>query len=271
MTNAIYIKIARSMPGLKMKLLQAGRRDRAEEFVEKTLKGALIFTIGIIAFLFMVTSRYGANPLVFIGILPFMFIIIFAYMMKMPDVIITKIDKEISKEIVFAGRFLVIELESGVPLYQALKNVIANYRAIGSYMSVIVDKVDLGTPMEIALQETIELTPSNNFRKLLWQILNSMKTGSDISKSMETVIDQIVREQMIELKEYGRKLNPLAMFYMIIAVIMPSLGITMLIVLSSFINFSISLLVLIFLALFFGFVQFMFLALIKQSRPAVEI
>ncbi len=271
MVRTIYTKIARSMPALKTKLQQVGRKEKPEEFIEKSVNAALMFAGAIDIFLFLVFTKLGVGAFVFLLIFPLLFFMGLMYMMRTPDVMVTKIDKEISKEITFAGRFLVIELQSGVPLYDALKNIAKNYQTIGAYISVIIDKVDLGTPMEIALQESIEMTPSANFRKLLWQTLNSLRTGADISDALETVIDQIVREQMIDLKEYGRKLNPLAMFYMIIAVIMPSLGITMMIVLSSFINLQISLLVLIFLALFFGFVQFMFLAMIKQSRPPVEL
>jgi len=61
------------------------------------------------------------------------------------------------------------------------------------------------------------------------------------------------------------------MFYMIIAVILPSIGITMFIVLSTFINLQLDLPILLAISGFLGFLQFMFLAIIKQSRPAVGI
>jgi len=44
----------------------------------------------------------------------------------------------------------------------------------------------------------------------------------------------------------------------------------MLIILSSFIQFELSLTILIALAGFLGFVQFMFIAMVKFSRPAIE-
>lgn len=105
----------------------------------------------------------------------------------------------------------------------------------------------------------------------MWQILNSLKTGANVSYSLKSVVRQIIREQAIELEEYGRKLNPFAMFYMIIAIIMPTLGTTMLIVFSSFISISIGLPVLIIMALFFGCIQFFFLMAIKNKRPAFEL
>jgi len=58
---------------------------------------------------------------------------------------------------------------------------------------------------------------------------------------------------------------------MVVAIIMPSLGITMLIVLTTFISIKIDLAALLTIALFLGFVQYMFFSMIKSSRPAVEI
>ena len=131
----------------------------------------------------------------------------------------------------------------------------------------MIDKVDFGTAMEDALNEVIATTPSPNLRRVLWQILNSFKTGSNVTGSLNVVLDQIGREQQITIKEYGKKLNPIAMFYMMIAIIVPSLGITMLSVLASFLGWNISLGILIVIVILIGFVQFMFLAIIKSSRP----
>jgi flagellar protein FlaJ len=120
------------------------------------------------------------------------------------------------------------------------------------------------------LTEAVEYIPSDNFRRILWQILNSIRTGSDVAQSLISVLEQIAREQTIEVDKYSKKLNPLAMFYMIIAVILPSLGVTMIVVFSSFVKFEIGLTALIFIAFLLGFVQFMFLSVIKFSRPAIE-
>ena len=193
------------------------------------------------------------------------------YLLKLPDARIIGREKEISKEIVFAGRFLIIELQSGVPLYNALHNLAKNYKATGAYVNEIIDKVDLGTSLEDAMNEAVELVPSDDFRKMLWQIINSLRTGSDVSKSLVSTVDQVAKRQQIQINEYSKKLNPLAMFYMMIAVIAPSLGITMLIILSSFIQFTMSLTILLLLAFLLGFVQFMFLAIIKFSRPPIDL
>jgi flagellar protein FlaJ len=268
--NIIFERIARTLPDLKGKLKKAGMSERPEEFVKKTFLTAFYMTTGTIIALFLILAKYDLLKGALFIIPPIMFAFLFFYMLKLPDVRIAKKEKEISKEIVFAGRYLIIELESGVPLYNAMINLSKSYEIVGKYFREVVDKVNLGTSMEDALNEAIEFIPSDNFRRILWQILNSLRTGSDIGQSLNSVIEQIVREQAIEVNKYGRKLNPLAMFYMIIAVILPSLGVTMFIILSSFIEFELNLTILLVIAFLLGFVQFMFLSLIKFSRPAIE-
>lgn len=255
---------------LKLKLKQAGMEDKPENFIKKTFISAFFLTTGIFFFTFLLLAKFNAFKAVMILIFPILFGIMFFYMIKLPDFKISMKEKAISKEIVFAGRFIIIELESGVPLYNAMINTSKNFEVIGKYFKEITDKIDLGTSMEDALNEAVEFIPSNDFRKILWQIINSIRTGSNVAKSLYSVMDQIMKDQINEVNKYGKKLNPLAMFYMIIAVILPSLGITMLIILSYFIQFQISLTVLILLAGFLGFVQFMFISIVKFSRPAVE-
>lgn len=269
MLNIIFQRIARAFPKLGGKLRRADIKESPERFIKKTVISAVYITTGIIIFLFFIFSRFGIVSLLYL-ISPFTFALVLFYLFRLPDVIIRRKEKEISKEIVFAGRFLVIEIESGVPLYDAFVNISKNYESIGKYFKEIIDKINMGTNMEDAINEAIELTPSSEFRRVLWQIINSLRTGSNIADSLVSVIDQITREQYIRMKEYGRKLNPMVMFYMIIAVILPSLGITIAIVLSTFMNIELSLTILLFVAFFLGFIQFMFLSIIKFSRPAIE-
>ena len=268
--NTFFQRIAKASPVLKLKLKQAGMVDKPEDFIKKTFLSAFYMTTGLVVFLFLVLAKLNVIKGILFLVIPIIFIVMFFYMFRLPDVRITRKEKEISKEIVFAGRFLIIELESGVPLYNAMINVSKNYEVIGKYFKEMTDKVDLGTSMEDALNEAVEFIPSNDFRKILWQIINSIRTGSDVAKSLYSVMEQITKDQITEVNKYGKKLNPLAMFYMIIAVILPSLGITMLIILSSFIQFELSLTILLALAGFLGFVQFMFIAMVKFSRPAIE-
>jgi len=266
----IYRRIASWIPELSLKLKQAGMPDTETEFVRKTLFSAFYLTTGVAVSVALMLSKVNINILFMIFAFPVLFILMFIYFIKFPDVKILRIQREIDREIVYAGRFLVVELESGIPVYDSFRNVATNYPFVGKYFRNIVEDVDLGTPLEDALNRSVDLVPSQNFRRVLWQIINSISTGADIATSLNTVIEQVVREQRIELNEYGRKLNPLAMFYMIIAVILPSIGITMFVILVSFLSISLSLSTLLIIAGLMGFVQFLFYSVVKSSRPASQ-
>ena len=88
------------------------------------------------------------------------------------------------------------------------------------------------------------------------------------------MLNQVSQEQIIELKAYGQKLNPLVMFYMIFGVIMPSLGVAFLIILLSFVGtglagYGVGIMAGIFF--FVTIVQFMFLTVVENSRPSFDL
>lgn len=263
---SIYKRIADLFPDLGNTLLMAKIENSPEQYVKQSTGYSVYLSVALMLILFMFTKSF----LLFL-FWPVVFVISFLFIFRRAQSTIKRIDSDIAKEIVFAGRFLIIELESGISLYNAIENIGANYKYVGVYFQTIVEKVRLGTSIDEAINETIEICPSENLRKLLWQILNSLKTGSDTSRALNAVLENIVREQNIAMKEFGNKLNPLAMFYMMMAIIVPSLGVTMLIVMASFIQIKFSLLILMVIAFFIGFLQLMFLLMIKNSRPNVDI
>ncbi len=262
----LYRWIAQKVPGLNMKLRQARMVENEEQYIGRIMLTSLYLSFGIVFILFF----FVQSILVFLFSIV-IFPLLFIYFIKYVDVKIQRLSNEINQEIIFAGRFLIIEIESGVPMYNTFSNLAKNYDVVGKFFGEIVEQIDLGTGMDEAINEAILLSPSPNLRKIFWQVLNSMKTGSDVSRSLGVVIDQIVREQQIEVKEYGRKLSPMAMFYMMVAIIMPSLGTTIIVVVASFIGLPLSLGYLLIITGMIGFVQFMFLSVIKSIRPPMEL
>jgi len=245
-----------------------------EDFVKKTLISSLYMSFGLLFIAFLALANFVETStliLVLIVGYPLVYLVLFFYFFQIPYVKINKIDREINKEIVFAGRFLIVELESGVTLYDAMKNLHKSYPVVGAYFSEIINKVNIGTAIEDAITEAIETSPSESITKILWQISNSLRTGSDIAEPLNTVVETLIKEQQILVNEYGRKLNPLAMFYMLIAIIMPSLGVTILTIISIFVGLQLNLVILLVIAGIIGFMQFMFIAMVNSIRPPVEL
>ncbi len=272
MVNAFFKYVASTKPELKSDLRQAEISSTPEEFVKRSFISALMISF-VLCVLFAggFLNAMGGPVYMAIVAFPIALFLSFYYFLNTPVILKVKREKEINKEIVFATRFLIIETESGVPLYNCFINISKTYPVIGKYFRAIIESVNMGTSLEDAINEIIEVCPSKNLQKVFWQILNTINTGADVTKPLNSVMEQIIKEQKIEVEEYGRKLNPMAMFYMMVAVIAPSLGTTMLIIFSTFTGFEIGLVVLLTIASMVGFMQFMFFAMIKSSRPAVEI
>ena len=81
--------------------------------------------------------------------------------------------------------------------------------------------------------------------------------------------ENLSEEQIIQIQQYGSQLNPLAMFYMMIAVVIPALGVTLIMILSSFLGLTPTGTKLIFWGLLsvIFFFQLMFIGMLKARRP----
>jgi len=243
--------------------------ETPEQFVKKTMLSSFYLTTGIMLLIGAIIIKAKTFIYLLLLLTPAVFITFFFYFIKLPDARIMRHRREINQEIIYAGRFLVVELKSGVLLYDALKNVSKSFKSIGKYFDEITASVDMGTDLEDALVEAIDYTPSEDLRRILWQVLNALNTGADVAQSISAVVDQITKRQAIEMNQYAKTLNPIAMFYMLIAVILPSLGIALLVVLSSFFPIQLDATILVLLALTLGLMQLSFIAIIKSTRPEV--
>jgi len=265
-----YIKIIlKRFPYLKINLIQAGMNIKAEEFIKKRLIDSLIISLTISITLFFFLLKVKSNLLWALFASPIIYLSMFLFLINTPRVVAARKIREIDREITYAGRFLIIELNAGIPLFDAVKNISEHFEYIGKYFKEIVKKVDIGMGLEDALNETMETTPSDNFRKLLFTIVNSLKTGADVAESLKNIIEQIGREKLIKLKEYGKKLNPIVMFYLIIAVIAPSLGIAIMTLLSSFLGITLSLITLLIISFFISILQLVFMSVLDNLRKGI--
>jgi flagellar protein FlaJ len=271
MMNHLIQTLARKSPQLELRLSQARIDKTPEQFTKQILYSSFYISFGACFSLWMLLDATGKNQWYSVIALPIFTYLTYLNFSKTPELKIKKLSKEIEREIVFAGKFMIIEMKSGIPMYNAFKNIGENYPSLGVYFNEILRDIDFGTDTETAINTAILKNPSRNFQKVLWQLTNSLKTGADISRSMETVLDQINKEQLIEVEKYGKKLNPIAVFYLMLAVIFPSLGMVMVTIFVSFIDINISLSMLILLAIVSGLSQTIFLGVIKSNQPAIEL
>ncbi len=194
---------------------------------------------------------------------------VFLYIVFYPKFMAGRKIKELEHNLPYALHHLLIHVRSGVPLFNSLVSIArGGYGSLSDEFGKAVTEINTGKSEIASLEILARNNPSLYFRRVLWQIVNALKSGADIGVTLKEIVDSLATEQRIAIKKYGSELNPLALFYMILVVIFPTLGIIFILVLFSFIGttFNIKIIMLGILG-FLVIFQFMFIGLIKAKRP----
>ena len=189
-----------------------------------------------------------------------------------PSIYVSKRQKNIERNLIPALSDMMVQLNSGIPLFSILVNVSSeDYEELSREFKKAVKRIGAGEPEALVLDDLGRKNPSPFFRRTLWQISSGMKSGADMSIVVKESIESLNEEQIIQIQNYGNKLNPLIVFYMLIAVIVPSLSVTFMTIISSLINLPKNTTVIMFITLFVFVVliQIMFLGIIKSRRPSL--
>jgi pilus assembly protein TadC len=261
----------RLFPRLKKELRIARIKLSPQQFMNKAVRNGLTNGAALTALSFFVVSRAGMSVILLIPIF-FLFFCFFLFleMMKVKAAI-TRRRKDIDQEVIFVGRYLLIKLYSGRPLLNALAETARGHGVAAGYVHEIVHDINTGTTVESALKNAMEYSPSEKFGKILFHLNNALKIGIDVTKPLEAVLDELTTEEELDVKKYGKKLNTLVIFYMVAAVVIPSLGISLLMVMANFVDFQIGLRGLLVITFFVAILQFVFIAMFRSIRPLVDI
>jgi pilus assembly protein TadC len=256
---------------LKRKLLIAGMNITPKDFVKKNTRTALMVAVCMGVLSFFIVSKNKGSPIMILLVAFMFFMLSRSILNRSADVKISKRAKAIDKDVLFAGRFLLIKLNSGKPLINSLIEASQSYGVASHYFKEIVRNIELGTPLEQALESAMDNCPSKKMKKILFQINNALKVGVDVSQNLESILQEITNEQLVEIQRYGKKLNSLTMFYMLLAVVVPSLGITIFVILASLVSISLPPSIFISFLFFLTITELMFMSIFKSIRPSVNI
>lgn len=263
-------KINKAFPYLEIELRQAEIDLSGEEY------GAIMFVVSVFYFIvitlitYLIALKFAPDKALIAaptigGILVFLILV---QLTMLPKIKVRKKVRDLERNLIFALRTLLIEIKSGVSLFDAINMVAAgDYGEVSKEFKKAVEEIDTGTIEEDALEKMAANNPSLFFRRAIWQIVNGLKAGADISTVMTVLVDSLAKEQRNQIRNYGSSLRILSLIYMMLGVIVPALGLTFLIILSSFPKIKITEIV---FWILFGFIvvgQFMYLGLIKSKRP----
>jgi pilus assembly protein TadC len=255
---------------LKKDIMMARVDKEPTEVVHEAVQLSILLTLSVAFIIFLLLNEAGISPLWTIATIPFLLLGFYQYRLLGIKSKVVSRRKEINKDVLFAGRYLLVKLNSGAPLVNALSEAANSYGMANKYFREIMNDIDLGKPVEDALQRAAEYSPSEKFRKIIFQINNALKIGIDVTEFLRETLEEIVEDQILQIKRYGKKLNSVTLFYLLLGIVLPSLGMTILTIVASISNFSgwpFYSSVLLFLII----LQSIFLITYRQIRPNLNI
>lgn len=270
----IGVKLGKLFPNLGLYLEQANIDATEREYLSIMTMLTVVYGVFFLVVSALVFYRvFGfanitQNALLSVGVSIVLAFLFFIQISTYPLIVTKRKIRDIERNLSFALRTLLVQIKSGVSLFDGL-NMLASkrYGALSEEFKKALDEINTGTSEQIALEKLAIKNPSPFFRKSLWQIVNGMRAGADISDILKETVSSITKTQIIEVNKYGAKLRLMSLFYMMIGVIIPSLGITFLMILASFpsivVNETVFWIMLAGIIIF----EFMYLGLIKSQRP----
>lgn len=197
--------------------------------------------------------------------------VIFLFSLAYPRWLCNKKVAQMDRDLLFAARHLRVQTTAGVPLFESLVSASKGYGVVSEEFRKIVTTVQAGASLADALEDSAVRNPSYYYSRILWQMSNAVKAGTDIGPVLSDIVEFLSEEQRIEVRNYGAQLNSIAIMYLMVCIIVPTISLIFLMVISSFVDIPIT------DTIFYGilgalvFVQYMFIGLIESRRPAVSI
>jgi len=266
-------KLKKITPFLKVQLRYAQIDLEAREYLAMCLMATSFFFI-FATFLIAINILFLADNKILVLAAPVIGLIIgiavFLEQINYPKLLANKRIRGLERNLLPALQNVLIQINAGVPLFNVLVSISkSDYGELSNEFAKTVREINAGEPEVDALERMVTKNPSLFFRRAIWQLVNGMKEGSDINVVLSEIISSLTAEQTIQIQNYGSRLNPLAMFYMLLVVVIPALAITFITIISSFIGLSNIATKLILWGGYalVAFFQLMFLGMIKTRRP----
>lgn len=275
-------KFAFLFPGLKYDLRLIDSPFDEGQYLLASLMNAFFWALLVFILVYALMASRGminahtidqlrANKAVFLPPL-ITFIIFFLFFVRYPRVLAGKLVEAVDKDLIYALNDLLLEIASGVSLYNALLNTSrSGYGRVSQELEIVVREISTGVPQDVALERMAMRTESSFLRKAIWQLVTALKSGASLKGAISSVISNLRQYQSSEVKSYTQELNLWVLLFVIVSVAIPSLGVTFLVILSTFggVELGANLI----LTLLFGcfLAEFVLIEFIRVRRPVLRI
>ncbi|OYT53164.1 MAG: hypothetical protein B6U72_06655 [Candidatus Altiarchaeales archaeon ex4484_2] len=266
-------RLSVAFPELHWELKRAGFDMDAIQYIAVTLLvtfSTSIFILGFVLALIFV-FKVPLDPYIGAGMVVMVTVFSFFYVLLLPKLEVKRREKRIDGDLDYMLKDMEIQLTAGLPLFNSIESIAeGNYGACSEICGDIVRDVESGNSIKNVLNDYGITSASAYLRRTLWQISNAIQTGSNIKTALEAITVELQREKEDKIESYGKELSLWGLIYMLIVIVAPSMGITLLLIMSSFLGGSYitdTTFWLILAMLVVG--QIFFLYLIRSKRPNI--
>ena len=207
-TNYIRYRV-RKIPNLKLKLKKSGTKLTPFQYIHQTLFMTLLSYVALVVLLFLFFKR--KTFLLFVTefssiiLIPF----IYKFWLSYVDVQIAKYGRQLDDDLLFISEYLLVSLQSGLPLGNAIERFSRLKRPGGKFFKEIYMEFETGKDLENALLCGSDYSPSENLRVLLKKLYDSLTIGADLDVILENFISESSDKKIVEIKSFSKKLNPI--------------------------------------------------------------
>jgi pilus assembly protein TadC len=232
-------RITAIFPGLQYDLVNAQVDLKAEHYAVGVFFSSLMWGVFSLIFLSIVCIiRQFAFPLSFLlpifgfMVVTLMFLLLHIYY---PKIIAKSVAANIDRGLLFAARDMMIQVSSGIPLFQTLSNVAeGDYGQVSVEFKRAVSEARSGTTLSTALEDMAVRNQSKYIKKMSWQLITAMRSRANLTTSLRSIIKLLVDYQMRMIKTYNAELNFIVLIYLLAAAVLPTIGTTILVIFSVF-------------------------------------
>lgn len=225
-------------PGLKTTISKLGYSFSAETYAVGSFFSSFLYGLvfSLLAAVVLALRGDAEDPVRIAVAVGFSITMLFFLLhLIYPKIVLKKIAVMENKDLLFALREIIIDVDSGIPLFDSMKNVATGeYRQISAAFEIVVREVETGTPEVDALKHLALRTESEYTKRTIWQMVNALESGASMKNALTGIADALEAANYREIKNYSTNLNFMLLIYMLIAAVVPSLGVTFMVLLSAF-------------------------------------
>lgn len=259
-------------PFVKYDLVEADIRASHEDYLSTSLLSALVISLVLFAVSYVVLTLRSGTPDLIPSVIVAIFILVFfmVFYAFYPSIRAKTVAMKINIELLYALRDLLVQIQSGISLYDSMVNIAgANYGNVSREFADTVREINSGVVEEIALERMALRTKSEYLKKAILQILNAVSSGASLKDAVRSTLTSLENHQINLAKDYATKLNFLTLLYMLIAAAIPSIGVTFLIILSTFSGIGIDEQTIFMILIFSSVLQILMMGYVKSVRPVI--